>query len=100
MQVTENQKVDFFVSVFLYAIMGRSEETENVILEVLTDSYTYEKMREVISDSNDKLTKSVIAVLAGNGSVCNALNHLPGSEKEKMCIIINRLWAEIFEKFS
>jgi len=55
-------------------------------------------MRDVISNNNDTFTKNVIAVLAGNWSVCDALNRMPGLEKEKMCIIVNRLWAEIFER--
>ena len=93
MDIAESNKITFLVCIYLRAILGKGEETDIIISEVLADDYTHEKMRVVISDSK-KMTKNIIAVLAGNGTVCNALNCMPGSSEDKLHIISNRLWGE------
>jgi len=97
MDNTKNTKTTFFVYIFLRAIMGRGEQTEDTILEVLADSYTHEKIQAVISDFDEVLISNILAILAGNGTVCDVLNSMPGSAGDKQRIIINRLWNVLIE---
>jgi len=95
MAILIKQKVFFLIAYYVYAILGEGEQTECTIQEVLKDAYTHEKMEVVISHEGERLTKSVIAVLAGNETVCDALNCMTDPEKEKLHIIGNRFWKEL-----
>jgi hypothetical protein len=91
MDTEENAKILILVNVLVRAIMGMSEQTENVIFEILSDNYTHEKMKMFITNFDEQFINSIVAILAGNGSVCDALNCISGSEEEKRQFIINRI---------
>jgi len=77
------KKTAYVISLFLRAILGEGEHTENIIEEVLQDGYTNEKMKPVIADIDDRIITEIVAILASNSVVTETLNRLPGSPDEK-----------------
>ena len=96
MNNADNIKVLFLVNIFVHAIMGMSVKAENVVFEILSDDYTHEKMKIAITNVDEQFVSSIIAILAGNGSVCEALNCMPGTGEEKRRVINERIWLSIF----
>jgi len=98
MVISNKQKVTNLVTIYIRAIMGDGEKTENTIQEALKNTYTFEKMNAVISGHGKQFTKNVIAALTGIGPVCDALNCMPDPESEKLRIIGDRICVELIKK--
>ena len=76
--------------VFLRGILGDGEETKKIIKNMQIDEYTYQHIYEFLPAFDENFFTNMIAILAGDGAVCEELNRLRLSSKDLETMVKER----------
>jgi len=85
-----NVKVTLMIDIFVRAIMGDDTRSESIIKEALLDKQIYDNYSQIVTDIDQSSLVGAIGYLGSIGEICEKLNELPGTAREKDAFIIEK----------